>query len=163
MVLLGLLGAGFVVMLWRTADLFPARVATHFGLDGEANGWMSRRGHLWFMTGFGLGLPVVIVALHYAARFFPNESINLPNKGYWLAPGRRESSLRWVLRHSLWLASLVLAFMLALHFIILQANRVSPPHLPGWAMTGVLGVFLAAVGCWVARLYFAFRRPAGGG
>ena len=27
----------------------PARMATHFGLNGQPNGWMSREGSMWFM------------------------------------------------------------------------------------------------------------------
>ena len=32
-------------------DRLPARMATHFGVNGEPNGWMSREVAMWFMLG----------------------------------------------------------------------------------------------------------------
>ena len=36
---------------WQVWDRLPARMATHFDINGYANGWMTREASLWFVLG----------------------------------------------------------------------------------------------------------------
>src|SRR2546427_7634657 len=42
--------------------------------------------------------------LGYVVRFLPVNSINIPNRNYWLAPERRVVTFDFLFRHLLWLA-----------------------------------------------------------
>ena len=85
----------------------PERMATHFGPNGQADGWMSKSAFtafflimITFMTALMSGIGTLI-------RVLPPEMINLPNKEYWLAPERRrkrrrDSRGRWQRSASRW-------------------------------------------------------------
>ena len=67
-VLFALLLAGAAIFLLTTVDRLPEIVATHFDGSGRPNGWMTRRGYLWFslwMIGASLaGIGAWIYALY---------------------------------------------------------------------------------------------------
>lgn len=74
--------------------LLPDRMASHFGPDGQANGWMGKLGFALFYLGmmaFQGGLFAGIAAF---LDKIPDSQINLPHKEYWLAPERRAATLR---------------------------------------------------------------------
>jgi len=60
-----IIAAAVVNTLWTLwcVRLLPARVATHFGLGGQVDGWMSRKGFALFGILFPLGLAAFLVAL----------------------------------------------------------------------------------------------------
>jgi uncharacterized membrane protein len=42
----------FLIAVATSYPALPERVASHFGIDGQPNGWMSRDGEIDFMPGF---------------------------------------------------------------------------------------------------------------
>lgn len=67
---------GLIALLWAVLpairfqyleawDHLPVRMITHFGLNGEPNGWMGREGAMWFMLGlvFFLVITATVVLL----------------------------------------------------------------------------------------------------
>lgn len=137
----------------------PETVASHFNGAGQADGWMSKSGYLWSVSGLGLLLPVLIVGLTYVTRFCPDWMINLPNKGYWLGPGQRREAFAWLTAHSVWLASLVLGLFAATHCLTIKANQRVPASLPNTALFILMGIFLVGMGFWTISLIRHFRRP----
>jgi uncharacterized membrane protein len=137
----------------------PARVASHFGLDGRANGWMSREACVAFSIGLALFLPAIVVGMMGGAGKIPVSFINLPHRDYWLAPERRKAALAILLRYALWFASINVLFVTGLHWLIVQANSLGPePHLPLIGFTAVLGGFLAGTGIWTLLLLRHFSK-----
>jgi uncharacterized membrane protein len=128
--------------VWSGSQL-PERVATHFNGGGEPNGLMSRSANQMFMLAFGLAFPLVIVMLSYATRFLPRGLVNIPHRDYWLAPERRAETSNYLLHHSLWLACLAVCFVIGIQYSIVQANRLSPPHLSTPVLLSLVGSFLA--------------------
>jgi hypothetical protein len=51
------------VVIFATSASLPARVATHFGRGGYANGWMTHDGYLMFILAFTVLLPLSVVML----------------------------------------------------------------------------------------------------
>jgi uncharacterized membrane protein len=159
-VLLVLLLIGYWAYVFGSAPLLPERVATHFGASGRPDGWMSRSGYLNFIAQMGVGLPLFIVGLIFLTRFVPASLVNMPNKEFWLASGRREEAQRVLLDRSLWLACLMVVFFGSLHYITIVANRSQPVRLPSQLFFPVLLVFLAGVIVWVIALYRRFPKPS---
>ncbi len=159
-ILLVLLLSGYLALVYGSAASLPDRVATHFGLNGEPNGWMSRSAYLNFIAAMGVALPLFIVAISFLSRFFPVGFVNVPHKEFWLAPARREETQEALFARSLWLACLIVLFFGALHYTTLVANRNVPVRLPAQLLFPVLGVFVIGIGVWVIALYRRFRRPA---
>lgn len=152
-----LLGAAVYILI--TAGQLPPRVASHFGGDGLANGYMSRDGYRLFMLLFTVGLPLLMVAVvgGLPARF-PKWS-NLPHKDHWFAPERRDDSLAFLRRHAYWFGTLLVFFMTAIHTLIIQANAQTPPRLAEGPFLGMMAVFLGGLAVWIVALLWRFRKP----
>jgi hypothetical protein len=103
----------------------------------------------------------VIVGVAFLIRILPADLINLPHRDHWFAPERRDESRAKMFRHMLWLASLVVAFLIGVNHLTFRANLLGGgrPQLSSAGLVGLVVVFLAALGFWVARLYFMFPRP----
>ncbi len=78
-ILFVLLYIGLLAYIDQTASLLPDRMATHFGIDGQANGWMSRSGYVNFIRLFGLALPAFTIVVGFLTRFLPAGMINIPH------------------------------------------------------------------------------------
>lgn len=149
-ILLALIQAG-----WHYAHL-PARIATHFDLAGRANGWMPRNGYLAFQIGLLLFLGLVFGGLGRLMRRLPDRLINLPYRDYWLAPARREQTLRWVdnLLHGLGIAAVVFAMLLF--------QKVFAANLYGTLQLKMLPLFIGwfvFIICLVILMMSRFQRP----
>jgi TRAP-type C4-dicarboxylate transport system permease small subunit len=155
------LGVFAVVFITYTTRYLPDTVATHFGADNRANGWMTRNGYLAFMFCFLVGVPgFVSLVVGVMPRKFP-EWTNVPNRDYWLAGERREDSLSFLSAHGMRLACLIVMMMLGMHYTILLANHMQPPALPVPVFSSILIGFVLALLWWIVRLYRRFPRVHG--
>ena len=142
-----------------TTPWLPPRIATHFGVDGQANGFMTRGTYLAFMAVVVIGLPTLLSAGIGAAIHRAPGSLNIPNRDYWLAPPRREATVSYLVNHTAWLAAGIALFGGVTHFVLVHANTLSPPRLEPAYIFGALGGALAAVALWVISLRRRFRLP----
>jgi len=143
---------------WSGSQL-PERVATHFGVGGEPDGWMTRSASQKSALVFGFAFPLFVVVLCYAARFLPERLINLPRKDYWLAPERRSETFNYLVGHSLWFACLAVCFVIWVQYSIVQANQRTPPHLVSAQDLSAAGLFMVGTAIWVLALVRHFHRP----
>ena len=147
-----------VVFIFATVDRLPARIATHFGSAGFPNGWMTRGAYGSFLLAFAVLVPVLLVAVIGGLPHAFPDRINIPNRAYWLAPERRQESLAYLRDHAYRLGSLMVLFASGIHLLILEANTVVPPRLPGSVLVGMLAVFLVGMMTRIWTLYARFRR-----
>jgi uncharacterized membrane protein len=152
------LTAIFVSLLAASAPDLPARLATHFDASGTPNAWMSSSGYLAFFGAFGLGIPVLIIALFYVTRWLPPALINIPRRNFWLAKERAWETHRYLLSRGLWLGCLMLLFMLAIHYAVIRANQLAPPQLAPKSALIPLGIFLIGLVVWIVHLILHFSR-----
>jgi amino acid transporter len=152
----------FATYLIFSYESLPDRVASHFDLNGQPNGWMSRQTCVGFTVGIGVFLPALIVGKMAFAGCIPVSWVNLPHRDYWLAPERRKSTLSVLLIYGLWYACLTVLFATGLHWLIVQANTTGGhSHLdyPGFFL--VVGGFLFGTIVWLGLLRCHFHRPRG--
>jgi len=162
LILLMLLYLAFLGYLLLTSGQVPARVATHFNIHGQPNGWMSRSSLLRFMSLVGSLLPLVIIGAVNLGRLFPS-ALNMPRKKFWLAPERRHETFRYLSRQGLWFACIIVLFMIGLQFTLVQANAQSPVQLSMPLHFVFAGTFLAAIALWIMVIIRHFLRvPADG-
>jgi uncharacterized membrane protein len=148
LVVLGLLCAGYLIFIAGSAPLLPERMAVHYGANGEENGWMSRSADLIFFGGLGVGLPLLFVVLSLLTGLIPARFVNLPHREYWLSPERRSQTCAYISRQMIWMGCLMVLFLAGIHYLTIQANHVSPPHLPMGLFWALTGGFLAGVAAW---------------
>lgn len=148
--------AAFIVY---TGQYLPDPVAVHFGTGNQADGWMSRNGYLIFMLSFTIGMTGFISFVVGTLPAKIPQWTNVPNRDYWLAPKRRDESLRYLSAHGNRLGYLIVMMMLGMHYTILLANHTRPPSLPVQVFTSILIGFAVALIWWIVRLYRRFPRP----
>ena len=135
-------------------------VATHFGTDGKASGWMTRSGYLMFILSFMLGISsFVSLVVGILPRKFPQWT-NVPNRAYWLSPERRDESLSFLSAHGKRLGCLILMMMLGMHYSVFVANQLRPPMLPTSSFSSVIMGFALALIWWIVRLYRRFGKTS---
>jgi uncharacterized membrane protein len=145
-------------IIWGTSGGLPDRVATHFGADGLANGWMSRDGYRTFMLVLGTVMPILIVVMAGLAPQFGKRLVKLPDPDYWLAPERRALTLASMFSHACWLGSAMLVFFTGMHLLLLRANAAVPPRLPESAFFTMMGALVIVLIVWTIALRARFRR-----
>jgi uncharacterized membrane protein len=140
------------------ASTMPPVVATHFGSDGAANGWQTQSQFFTLevvLLGVSLllafGIPRLIAAL-------PISMLNVPNKEYWLAPGRRNETLAFFKTQFAWFGCIFLAFLLVINQLVYRANQTRPRHLDNTIFVIAMFAFLAYVAVWTVRLVVHFSR-----
>ena len=148
--------AGFIV---ATTSGMPPDVASHFGASHAANGFMTRGAYLIFMLAFGLGLPALVAAIiAFLPRVRP-EAINIPHREYWLAPARRQQTVDALSASGAWFGALLTLFIAGVHYVVVEANRVTPPELPAGMFYALITIFVAVLAFWIVSLYLRFRNP----
>ena len=153
LILEGVAAAG---LMWSAQEL-PPRVASHFDFQGQADGWMSRESDLEFMAGLTLLLPILLIGTGLVAPLLPAGSVNVPHRDYWLAPERRRETGLYLARQMAWFACGMTVFSMALNWLLVEANRHTPPRLTNsvWLL---LGLFLGFTIAWLVVLVAHFSR-----
>jgi serine/threonine-protein kinase len=141
-----------------TAEWLPHEVAAHFALDGRADHVVGRDDYLSLMIGGTLVITALVTVLLSTVVLRYPELVNLPNRGFWLAPERRAATRALVNARALWLGAIVSSFALGMHLLVLRANHVSPVALDTSALSAVVLAFLAALGAWFANLRRHFEQ-----
>lgn len=156
----------FVVLLVLVAAVIvgssgglPARVATHFGAGGIANGFMSRDGYIAFMLAFAVLLPLFVVAMTGVVPRMMASPRHIPNYDYWFAPARRDASLARLASHACLIGCVLVLFMGGVHFVILDANAQAPARMAEPAFFVLLALFMVGIAVWIVRIRCMFRRP----
>ena len=137
----------------------PARMASHFGASGAANGWMTKQA---FFAVYAAIVVVCALVGFLAPRKIEKSSparINLPNKDYWLAPERRGATFAYFRSSFAWYAcALLLTLVLAMGMAI-QANFSSPPRIASGSALTIVAAFLLFNLLWIISLFRRFSAP----
>jgi len=158
---LALAWLGFAAYVWLTAGQLPERVATHFGANGEPNGWETQAGYVRFTLIFGAVVPAFVLGTFLFIRYLDGWGMNIPHKDYWLAPERQGQTFAFIQRQGAWFAALLIAFFAGVHYTILAANAHPHASLPPTFLPWIVGPFLVATIVWCAIfLRRFFRKPA---
>jgi uncharacterized membrane protein len=138
--------------------LVPERMASHFASDGTPNGWQLKEMFFLLMglvaastAIIGFLAPVLIVRR-------PASQINLPNKEYWLAPGRRGATMEFIAGQMRWFACAVLFVILFGGYQAIQANLRSVVRFDSQTMLVVMVGFVVFVLGWLIGFVRHFSR-----
>ena len=135
----------------------PDYVASHFSGAGHPNGWSSKVG--FFVIDLGMVALMALMFLGGSAMQarLPFKTWNLPNKDYWLAPERREKTLRHIHDQMLWFGVVTLVFMLLTMQFVIGANFRPQPTLPSSFIAILLG-YLVYTLVWSILFISRFRK-----
>jgi uncharacterized membrane protein len=135
----------------------PTLVAAHFDAAGAVDGYLPRGPYIALMLLITVAVPLLVVIIPGRALSHPETRINLPNRDYWLAPERRADTVRYLARQSSLFAWLLVVFLCYAQWLVVRANRLTPPRLDSGAFLTGLVVFMVCTLLWVVRLMLRFR------
>lgn len=136
-------------------SVLPQRVASHFGANGVADGWMSRGAFGATYVGTVVLMAMLFGGISALVRRLPVGLINLPHREYWLAAPRREETLRRLDVDMGWLGLGTIVLLIVTFQLCLEANRSGTFRLSS-AIWGVLAVYLAAMTIWLVRFVLRY-------
>ena len=111
----------------------PDTVASHFDARGIPNGWMSKQ----FFFAVYLGIMAFMIVIFYLIPKFPNQLRNIPNRDYWMAPERKEETLKHIENVTPRMGIATMLFFLYVFQLVIEANLAPDPVLSGnvgWAL-----------------------------
>lgn len=148
-------GAAFVLV---SGQSLPPTVASHFGMSGSADGFMTRDSYLAATLAVMLVIPLLLLIVVSLLNRIPPRFVNLPNREYF-APERKAETLRFMREHSLRFVVLLVVFLAFVHWMVIEANAVTPPRLPAMPFITALVLFVLAVFVWIGAWLVRFSRP----
>jgi uncharacterized membrane protein len=150
---------GILQMLFY-ASLMPERMASHFGGSGEPNGWSGKAAFFGLDAGILVMVFLSFRILPGLLSRFPDAMINLPNKDYWLAPGRRDETFSRIKDLLVSLGNAFLTFLIITFQLVILANLKEGSRLNSEALWILLAVLVFFTIVWAIRFIRMFRIPA---
>ena len=151
----------FVATLAASSAWLPDRVAGHFGIHGDPNGWMDRGGYLLSMGIAGLILASLAPLLAFLTPRLPRNLVNIPHRNYWLGPKHIQATTDYLSGFALRIGWLGLLMVFGLHLLVVQANLEQPPRLSSAGLWTLMALFLTGVLASTVALVLRFSRVRG--
>jgi uncharacterized membrane protein len=135
--------------------LMPERMASHFGASGMPNGLMTKS---QFFAVYALSLlPAFVLKFWVPRKVAKTQGArrNLPNKEYWLAPERRESTFAYFESFFAWYGCALLLLVVFVMGLAMRANLNPQPRL---AIRPTIAALITFVAFNVAAIVAMLRR-----
>jgi hypothetical protein len=146
--------AAFVAV---TSRGLPIVVASHFGSDGAANGYMPHAFYVRFTLAFVVLLPLLLNLIAGAVARLPARLVNIPHRNYWLAPEHRGQAVDMLRGQMRLFAAMLVVFLCYVHWLVVRANQSMPPMLDNRRFIAGMGAFMFALVVWIVALRRKFR------
>lgn len=143
---------------WIFTLRLPNKVATHFNLAGNPDGFMTLQNHQSFIILSTIFFPLFMVFMvGILPAWFPS-LVNISHRDYWFAPERKNQTFDYLYSMACKLGVLMVFFFVGLNVIIVVANNSSPVLMPKLPFFVVMALFLLGVFLWVIMLFLKFRK-----
>ena len=154
------LAAATVALAYFYPQLPPV-VASHFNAAGVANSWQSKEVFAGMFCFVYMLFATVNLVLPHLIMSMPAQLINLPNKGYWLAPERRLSTAHLIGDQLAWLGAAQIVLLAFVGQLAINANLPGSDGRLGPAAIWFVAAFLVFMVFWLVRFYRTFGRASG--
>jgi uncharacterized membrane protein len=134
--------------------LLPESTPAHFNAAGKVNGWSRKSAVVSLNLGLCAALTVLFFWIESSLRRAPDGLLNLPHKDYWLAPARREASVRALGGILMAVGAGALGFFLWLFQLTYEAGLTASPRLPSIGVLLIWPLALAGLAAlWIVRRF----------
>lgn len=154
-----LLYAVAALHLWHYYPLLPEKMATHFGANGQPNGWMSKDEFALFYIGFLLAVSGIFLLFGAFIKKLPGRMLNIPNKSYWLAPERAEETRKSIGRDLTFIGLFIGVFLIGINHMLIAMALQNVQTLNTTQLFVWLGFFFAGMAIFIVRQFLRFRKP----
>jgi len=111
-----------LLQVWHYYPLLPDHVASHFGPSGKPDSWSTKTSFLYFYLFVIIGLAIFLSLIGLLMAKIPVQLINLPNKDYWLAAPRRQTTLDTLSCAFFYFASATMVLLLDMFYQTFQVQ-----------------------------------------
>lgn len=157
--LLVLAGGVLVIQAIHYWPQLPDVMASHFGVDGEADGWSSKQSFFGIMLAVAALTIALFGLLPALVRSLPASMVNVPNRDYWLAPERRQDLLERIERGMIPFGVATLLFLAAVTQLVIRANLAPQGAASLDGLWPVLILYLALTPVWLIWFVRLFKTP----
>lgn len=152
---IGVVSALRVSQVW---DQLPARMASHYGISGQPDGYMMRDHFFLFYFGIFGAVVGLFNVMPRAMSLFPRELVNLPYREYWTTDERWPEALERIGDWMAWFAVAMAGLGAVVLHLVLRSNLQRMP-LESTPMLVAVGAYVAFTVVWIVAMQFAFRPP----
>ncbi len=135
----------------------PDSVANHFGSNGIPNGWMSRNSNGLVSSAILSFNSALFLSVTFIFEKVPVRYISFPKKNYWLAPERKEQSIKTMSDWLFFFGIVTNVFLIAVSQLIYLANQLNPPRLDNQLFIFILVIYFFILSGWLFFLYKRFN------
>jgi hypothetical protein len=134
-------------------------VASHFNGRGAANGWQTKSAFFGVFVGVSVLAVVMGFAIPRIIAVMPAQLINLPNKGYWLAPEHLAETTEFLSGYFAWFACLMYLVVILTFDFAVKYNLHAEPLPDPARLWYILAGFLVFTVVWIIRMFAKFLHP----
>jgi uncharacterized membrane protein len=138
--------------------LLPETVASHFDINGNPNGCLSKGPFIGTYIFIMLLMLLSFLALPSLFKYVPLSLINLPNKDYWLAPERKGETFHSIAEKMLVFGNATILFLIITFQLAFEANLNSTCHFSADTMMILFGGYILFTIVWTVRFITRFRK-----
>lgn len=146
-----------IYQVYSSYSYLPERMATHFDMSGNPNGWSSKNSFFvtWYIMIFLVnGIFYLISKIIHK---IPESMINIPNKRYWFeTEERKKESINRVIAILPGTAFLLNIFWSFIYESILHNNTGMGFNLPVWGMFVYVAIMMILI---LGYTIFSFKKP----
>ena len=146
-----------IYQVYSSYSYLPERMATHFDMSGNPNGWSSKNSFFvtWYIMIFLVnGIFYLISKIIHK---IPESMINIPNKRYWFeTEERKKESINRVIAILPGTAFLLNIFWSFIYESILHNNTGRGFLLPVWGMFVYIAIMMILI---LGYTVLSFRKP----
>jgi hypothetical protein len=145
--------------IWHYYPMLPEKMATHFGVDGQPNGWMSKDQFAFFYIGFLIVVSGAFAVTGALATKLPDRMFRIPNKSYWFAPERAEETRKGLGRDLTFIGLFIGAFLIGIHHSLIDMALKDVQKLDTTLLLAWVGFLFTGMGLFIIRQFLRFRKP----
>jgi len=146
-----------IYQVYSSYSYLPERMATHFDMSGNPNGWSSKNSFFvtWYIMIFFMnGIFYLISKIIHK---IPESMINIPNKRYWFeTEERKKESINRAIAILPGTAFLLNIFWSFVYESILHNNTGMGFNLPVWGMFVYLAIMMILI---MGYTILSFKKP----
>lgn len=135
------------------------RIATHFGADGQADGWSAKGTFTVLMVLLDLFMFAMFYWSHVLMEKVDSRFLSLPNREYWLTDTHKPEAIRKMSDYMAEFGVATLLLMIYAKISTVMANLGSGESLSTGLFLWVIILYMAYTVWWCVRLIMAYRIP----
>lgn len=134
----------------------PDRLASHFGTNGQPDGWTDKSNFIAIMLSLQVGLAVFMSTLTWLIRKLPASMVNIPHREYWLHEDRAEETTSWLGQHLNWINAATSVFLTLIFQLTIESNLMEKVQLSSPSFFIILGLYFLVISIFLGKILLKF-------